>query len=801
MRNLKTLLLLMCLTVSMASQAGPVTESQAMNIAQRFMLTHAMPSTNLKMAHKAPRLGATTSQDKASSYYVFNNGAGRGYVIVAGDDRAPAVLGYSDQGTFDNQDIPAAMQNLLEGYAAQIAALDQGMKAAPRLTAGRPISPMIPAAWSQNNPYNILLPYLPSGAHAYVGCVATALSQVMYYWKWPARPTQPIAAYTSQYDDDANNVHLTYNMPALPVIDFSWSAMQNTYQTTDTASEAALAAATLCLYSAQAVQMNFKPSASGATTASIANFAATYFDYDANAHMESRSNYNTQSWSDLIYSELSAGRPVIFSGRKKSGGHAFICDGYDGNGMYHFNWGWNGSSNGYFLLNIINPDLQGTGSASGAYGYIMEQSALVGFQPNKGGSLHFELTATDVTLNDFKGTRESADEAFSATVSGLFNNYTADTIAVRYGWGLFQNGELVEELLTYYSNSLRPGYHFTHTNKVLNFGEGITSGTYRIVPMYSEISPQNWRPCPGSDLNYIEVTIDGNNCTFTSYGTAGTPNYTINDIAVTGNMHNGRPFYIDVNMTNNGTTNNKLLYMFADGKFASAGYVGLEPGETGDIHYTYLFENAGDHTVTWSWDDKGADPIASRVITINAMPAASLTATVNVLNVTDATNKVITSDKFSFDLTVTNSGTTPYDEDISATIYKNTKGNSGTSVQSINTRVQLAPGETKTLRFDLDNVIDGWRYFVKTYYYSSGTQTSLKGSTTYTIVFPEMPQVMLGDVNGDGEVGIKDVSVLIDYLLSGDASTIVLDNADVSSDGEVGIKDVSALIDLLLSAN
>jgi hypothetical protein len=271
-----------------------------------------------------------------------------------------------------------------------------------------------------------------------------------------------------------------------------------------------------------------------------------------------------------------------------------------------------------------------------------------------------------------------------------------------------------------------------------------------------------------------------------------------------GTMHNGRPINIDLNMTNNGKSSNELLYMYVDGVFFGTAFVGLEPGETGDITYMYMSDVAGDHTFTWSWNDDGSDPIATRTITLEPMPAASLSATFTILNVTDADNKIITSDKFSIDLTVTNNGTTTYDEDISAKLFKHTKGNSGTNVQGINQHVTLEPGETKTIRFDMTNVLDGWKYFIKTYYYSEGNQIALKnaGTATFTIVFPDEPgpdQIIAGDVNFDGEVNISDVTILIDYLLNPDDVHIDSVAADVNTDGEINISDVTGIIDILLS--
>lgn len=795
MRRFQTFLLFLCLAVSNCVLAGPITEGQAKAVAENFLASRGALKSTLTTALKAPRMSATPTGGQVA-YYVFNGDrSNSGFIIVAGDDRAPAVLGYSDNGTFDANAVPLAMQEWLDGYAAQIEDLDKGAQVATQLQARPAIRPMVPATWSQNNPFNVLFPFLPNGKHAYVGCVATAFAQVMYYWKWPARPTRSIPAYTSTYAISSTDTLKIY-MPELPVIDFDWSAMQDTYLTTDTTSQAGLAASRLSLYCAQAVQMTFKPSASGATTSSVPLRATTYFDYDARAHMEGRESYTTQGWADLLYGELAAGRPVIYSGSKKNSGHAFICDGYDGNGMFHINWGWNGQSNGYFLLNVLNPDLQGTGSASGSYGYIYSQGAIVGFQPNQGGSHLFELTAKNVKLNSYIGTRNYTTDPFKVYVSGEFHNYSSDTLDMRFGWGLFQNGELIDNLYSAYNHTLRPGYLHRHTNLELSFGEGITSGTYRIMPMFTEYSQNNWRPCAGAERNYIEVTIDGNNCYFEGHGTAATTNYTVNDITYSGFMHPTRPVDINVNMTNNGQSDNLLLYMFVNGTFTSTGYVGLVPGETGDIPFRFVPSAAGTYTLTFSFNDDGSNPIATRTITINAMPAANLSGTLQVLN---ATGYTINSNKFSVVLTVTNNGSTAYNEDISIKMYKKIYGNMGTTVQAINTPLSLAAGATTTIQFDLDNVVNGWEYFVNLYYYSSGSQANLTSSYYYTIVFPEEPAVIIGDVNGDGDVTIKDVTTLIDFLLDSNTD-INLEGSDINGDGSITIKDVTELIDMLLNS-
>ena len=788
MKKMRFLVLLTCLAVTASAWAEFINENQARTTAARFMASHAIKSTNIKMAHKAPCMNATSSNQMA--YYVFNT-ADQGYVIVAGDDRAPAVLGYSDKGTFDKENVPEAMQWLLDSYATQIEELNKGAKAAPVTRSGDAIRPLVTAMWSQNSPYNSMLPMLNNGKQAVSGCVATALAQVLYYWKQPARPTQTIPAYTSR--------SFGIYMPALEPADIIWDAMQDTYLSNDTESEGAQAAALLTLYCAQLVNMDFQYGASAANGRAIPAAISTYMGYKASAHCENRENFSTQTWADYIYNELAEGRPVIYSGSKRTGGHSFVCDGYDGEGMFHMNWGWDGMSNGYYLLNVVNPDAQGTGSSAGNYGYILEQYIVAGIEPGEEDYV-FALTAGNVTLHDAVTTRYSSDANFQATVTGHFYNYTIGTFDASYGWGLYQGDELISVPFESGVGSLPPGYYTSTRNEPLNFGAGITSGTYRIVPIYSELWAGNWRPCIGSDVNYIEVTIDGDNCIVTGYGTAGERNYIVNDINYEGSMHNGRPVNVTVNLTNIGYSQNEVLYFFLNGSLNSLGYVSLEHGETGDVHFTFEPQQPGEYTIGFSFNEDGSDLIGYTILTIYEMSPADLDIQYEVLNVTDPANYIVTSDKFSLRLSITNNSTYGYDDDITVKLYKNLDGTYGANTQEVSQHLTMYPGTLNIVEFDLDNVINGWDYFAAIYCYSEGHPVFVTATPYYTIVFPEepvIPEVLIGDVNNDGYVTIGDVTALIDHLLGG-GDGINLDAADVNGSGDVSIGDVTALIDFLL---
>jgi len=783
MKTIRTLSVLLCLMTICPMWAAVITASQAQQVAQRFMSSHAKPAARLKLVQQAQ----TIKSSSMTPYYVFNvDRVDGGYVIVAGDDRVPPVLGYSDTGTFDTQDLPMAMQDWLDGFAAQIASLDDGAKVAAHIGAVAPIEPMVSAVWSQGAPYNMMLPVLSSGSNASVGCVATAMAQVMHYWKWPKRPYMTIPAYVSET--------LKFDMPALPPVDFNWDVMQVTHLTDDLNSASAQAVAQLSLYCAQAVKMDYQNSSSSASAMDIPMSMFMYFDYSAAAKYIQRRFYTTQQWEQLVLDELLAKRPVIYRGRKVSGGHAFICDGYDGNGMFHFNWGWNGKSNGYFLLSVLNPDLQGTGSASGTYGYVLDQAIVSGLEPGPAGGGELVVANKYIEVQDTKKTRTSTSQDFNVTQTTHFLNILNDPIDFDYGWALYKDHEMIKLLDTGQRSNLNSWY-YCYPSSTLVFGSGITSGTYRIVPVFSEPYAGVWKPCLGYDVNYIEVVINGNSCEIIGHGDALQPAYQVNDISVTGNMHNGRPVNVALDVTNLGNTRNDIMYMFANGKFVSGGFVDLERNARGLVPFAYMPDVFGPVTLMFTYDEDGKNVFATKEIMINQMPAAKLSGTARPLNVTDATNKIMTAKEFGVQLTATNPGTTTYDEDISIKLYKRTHGTTGTLVQAINEHVVIAPGESTSVTFHLDNVTDGWKYFAKIYYYSVGDQVSLASVSTHTVVFPAA--AIPGDVNGDGEVSIADINAVIDLILTGNQTAA----GDVNNDGEISIADINAVIDIILNAN
>ena len=716
------MLMLVCWLVVTSLQASPIGERQALDIATRFLSSRAMAPSAIKMAHKGPRLSTSTT-DSHSSYYIFNAGA-RGFVIVAGDDRVPAVLGYSDSCPLDTDDMPAAMQEWLEGYAAQIEAITGGAKPDVRSSSRPAIAPLLNVHWGQGMPYNVLLPHISgsNNAHAYVGCVAVAMAQVMSYWQYPSRPTQTIPGYTS-----ASGKTYAVSMPSLQPMDFDWENMRDTYYTTDSTSAACRAVADLMLYSTTSLQSNFGPSSTGSLTRYIPERLITYFGYKNSAHYIYRNTFSTQAWEDTIYNELAAGRPVAYGGNKLSAGHAFVCDGYDGEGRFHINWGWAGKSNGYFLLNLLNPSDEGIGSAAGAYGYVYNQGAAIGLEPADGTDGTPAFSFEDLSISTYSSTCSAASSNFSVSVSGKFVNNTNASAQFRQGWGLYDlNGELLEVLFTRYStNTVGTGGYITVSSRALSFGAGITSGTYRILPIYSIYPSEDYRPCIGSDVNYIEVTFGGNySCTIKGYGTAGSSTrYTVNSCTTEGTLNHGKPVTVTLDLSNTGTSTNDMVYMLVDGEFTAMGLANIAAGAAGSLVYRFTPTTAGTKTLTFSLNENGVPALYTHKITISTMPSATLDVNYRIQGITDEENRIISADRYSIIVDVTNTGTTTYDEEFSVRLYRvnNEETNVGTELLSQTQPLHLAAGQSTSLQFDFDHdLIDGWKYFCYLYYYSNG---------------------------------------------------------------------------------
>ena len=285
-------------------------------------------------------------------FYVFNDSLAGHFVIVAADERMTTILGYADNGIFDYSSTPDAMKHLMSQYAEEYNFLQTTTEKLERnnqATSILPVSPLLSAVWGQGLPFNRQAPYI--GIHRGVtGCVATAMAQIMYKHKYPAT-----GFGQHSYVSETEELDLSQDFSATS---FDWESMCDDYSGIY-ANKAANAVATLMRSCGIAVNMDYCYTSGGATSGAysfdVPYALRTHFGYNDNVVYYAKDYFSNEEWNEIIYEELNAGRPIYYSGSGDLGGHAFVLDGCDLDGLFHINWGWNGQFNGYFSLSALEP--------------------------------------------------------------------------------------------------------------------------------------------------------------------------------------------------------------------------------------------------------------------------------------------------------------------------------------------------------------------------------------------------------------------------------------------------------------
>ena len=390
MRKGHLLLFIWLVCLPSALLAGPRSFQQALKIAERqaALLGITMDESAMSQAKSfGGKTSAGSTSDAPSAYYVFPNGEDKGFTIVSGDDRLPEIVGYSDRGTFDSENLSANYVSFMKAYQEMVELMDKGnlnvsstvAEANALRTSGyqQPkVKPFMDGInWGQGTPYNNMCPVYDGQNRAVTGCVATAMAQVMMYYQYPKELKADIPSYTTA----------THKL-VIPQINkgekYDWDKMLPAYYVNQYTEEQAAAVAKLLYHCGAAVKMNYS-SSSGANVTPAR--LSQYFGYDADMMQDlNRSTFTLEEWKSILDKELVAKRPVLYSGQSSSGGHEFICDGADGNGLYHINWGWQGSQNGYFDITILNPQKGGIGSGNAPDGYNRDCSMIVGIAPDNG---------------------------------------------------------------------------------------------------------------------------------------------------------------------------------------------------------------------------------------------------------------------------------------------------------------------------------------------------------------------------------------------------------------------------------
>lgn len=364
------------------------------------------------VAERSVERGNILEPQSISSHYTRNMANGEawhlfklqpsGFVLVAGEDQVFPVLAYSFESDFDTKTMPAHVADWLQGYSDQISLVrEHSVEASPEVSDAwehylngdvpateditRGVEPLLLCNWNQSTYYNGMCPPDPDGpgGRALAGCVATAMGQVMYYYRYPQIGIGNSSYFHPDYGQlSANYANTTYR----------WDEMLNSIHAPNSA------IAELLLHCGIAVEMGYSPTGSGAYSSDAVTALRDNFGYSNAIQLVHKSSMTDQAWKDLLKNQLDLGRPMYYHGYG-SGGHAFNVDGYQGDDHFHFNWGWGGSYNGYFYVSDLNP---GGSNFTNGQGAIINIEPPTFAYPPYCGSLK-TLTAPEGTFEDGSG--------------------------------------------------------------------------------------------------------------------------------------------------------------------------------------------------------------------------------------------------------------------------------------------------------------------------------------------------------------------------------------------------------------
>lgn len=622
------------------------------------------------------------------------NRAGGGFVLATAD----AVAAYSETGTFDPADIPPALAALLQ--------MQNGAEKAPQhvynCTAVKPLLGDI--AFDQTEPYNLLCPVYTGYTRSATGCVATAMSQIMRYYRFPVSGLGT-HSYVSETLPEAGTLTVDFTQSR-----YDWANILPSYAHTEYTQAQADAVSRLLYDAGVSVSMAYGPQ-SGAMNEAWPEAITSHFGYDKGVTLRWRQYYTSDEWLGIIHAELAAGRPVYAGGYATAGGHAFVFDGIDQCGFIHVNWGWSGMSNGYFSINLLTPPTQGTGGADG--GFNARQVIVTGIQPPTEGS----EPAVELVADESLRAPRSLDKNGTAELklNGNIRNVGWQPSTVDFVLTLLDaNGNTVAS----WDGTAGVNLNLTDKYRGVSFPEvsfaDVPEGRYTLTAQARNHGGSLLFPIHDSQLAFphrLAVTVEGDGVKFAQPEMFS---LTCPAPATEGNLYTGLPAVVRTTVTNNGESHyrGELRPALLDPSTrksveTAAGIpVDIAPGTTEEIEIPVTFTaDAGEYLLSF-YDSDTALVGQPAEVTLQSAVFGALTA-VGAPDFGDNLNV----DPRNMQCTATvKGGEGTYSGYVTVYLYR-----AETIItESVMDQVflQAAPGEQKTLtlRGDFENAVPGAEY-------------------------------------------------------------------------------------------
>lgn len=737
---MKRLFILFSLLVAVGAvtpvAAAPRSAAEAAAVAKTFFSAtlgrHAAALERAAVA--APALRKTAARDgdddAAASYYIYNDvEAEGGFVIVSGSDRLRPVLGYSATGTFVEETLPDNLRWWMSYLAEAAAYVEEHPEAAvgtiTRAAAEREsIAPLLgKIQWGQTAPFNALCP-----SNSPTGCVATAMAQVIYYHRYPERG---IGSNSYTWNGVTHDVDFSTHT-------YDYANMFDRYSAAVTR-EQIQEVAQLNYDCGVAINMMYEETASGAYAPDYVPAFVNHFGYNDYTSLQLRSCYDFDDWNALLYGELAAARPIPFAATSSVGGHAFVLDGYDGQGYYHVNWGWEGMADGYYDVCVLNPTETGTGAYMSPDGFCHEQYAVVQLATEHTGRYLPPLFAENILAAS--AATVNVGNALNFSVTNVYN-YSAEPASGKYGAVIMQGDSLIARneygvisiegatngFLSYYARMF---------NRV-QVPATIADGTYQVYAYYQPGDDYGLIRCTATGPSYLTLNVAEGKAWLTKDKKTidlETHNWSTQDSTV--NIHTGLPSTITVDVTNRDTETfvGKFYVLLRH----SSGYqtqiegtpvLTLAAEETKRVSFAYTFTMSGEWTITLCVERQNVNTIINELtatahtfhVVADATSMAAFTLT-KAPWVAAGTSELGTN--ITFALALTNAGG-DYDGVFRIQFFK-TK-TSTTPLLTLDTPGTFAAetSDTAYVTGMLEGLTPQTSYFASAYYYKGGDFTKLQ---------------------------------------------------------------------------
>ena len=628
----KTLMTLAALVLTLTTMAGPIDKQQALNTAKAFM-KDINPQAVLQTStvKHAPGLQGNTA---TQPYYVFNAENNQGFVIVAGDDRSEDILGYSDKGYFDANDLPEALVGMLEGFVEDLKYLDQHdsnadinetARKAPKKAVSksrRPVAPFTPSQWIQGVPFANKTPTFINDEgeekHAPVGCVCCAVAQLMYYWKYAKIPSTGVPGYT-QSGGDFDGLEFD----ALPYREFDLTQMKDRYDTY-TPEEGELIG-DFFEYIDRANKARFWHKTTYLAFENILPNLKKYFGYTYATGILS-SECGAAEFENFIYNDISQGVPVILAGRCNPGRHGFVVDGYSYDDFFHINWGWEGKSDGYFRLaplNSYNASIPGYGNhLYGMFGARPDDGRLPDYKayvPDAIATANLKDLYFTIDENTTSVEAQTASKEFTVPLTTVLENWSNSLGSNNFS-RTFEVELAVYDANMNYVSRVKPSVteaKIKQTNTLaVNYILGsklhkmnLPDGEYKLVPRSRVKGQKNFfiDRAKGT-YAYVKMVKSGSDITLSFV-----KKYKVNSSEIIGQLTDGYKAVLRVSITNNSFT--KLvntLTLFKDKRnddgVCDSQLMRIEPQSTSVIDFAFFVgDDTNSHTLNLVNKDETTD--------------------------------------------------------------------------------------------------------------------------------------------------------------------------------------------------